>query len=239
MSAARSTLATSPACRSSSSGELTASVAPPLAEPNYLLSICDTSASVFGRLFGKWTGALPFSGSLFGAKKSVAGTISAVITGALASYIFWSRYATRGDEGDLSWLPAKLLSEWKDPVSVQPTFLPRLPSPQSTLGLVPLALLNGAVAGVAEVSSFFLSLLYVQDGLLTGWTCGFISGVRHPRAGRQSHAPDHFRLRSVVDYVECVLSPDLSSHCYSPSSHVQSWAKVFLLNLFSCHRTPT
>ncbi|KAM0752624.1 hypothetical protein T439DRAFT_378437 [Meredithblackwellia eburnea MCA 4105] len=115
-----------------------------------ILSLCDTSASVFGRLFGRYTWPLPFSGTLFGAKKSLAGTIAAVTTGALASYYFWSRLSFLGDEGDLSWVPGKLLSQWKGPVTPPPTIIPRLPIPKSTLGLVPLSIMNGVVAGVAE-----------------------------------------------------------------------------------------
>lgn len=67
--------------------------------------------------------------TLFGAKKSLAGTIAAVVTGAVASYVFWSSYAARGDEGDLSWLPGRAASTWIGPKASAPTFLPQLPSP--------------------------------------------------------------------------------------------------------------
>lgn len=88
--------------------------------------------------------------TIFGAKKSLAGTLAAVMTGAAASYVFWSTYAARGDEADLSWLPGRLASTWHGLPSAPPTRLPRLPSPNSTLSLEALALVNGVTAGIAE-----------------------------------------------------------------------------------------
>ena len=117
-----------------------------------ILSLCDTSASVFGRLYGKYTPKLPFSGTLFGAKKSLAGTVACVATGTLSAYVFWSRYAALGDEGDCSWLPARAASTWAGPPSRDPTFLPRVASPSSRLPLWALSLSSGVVAGIAEVS---------------------------------------------------------------------------------------
>lgn len=81
----------------------------------------------------------------------MAGTLAAVITGTVTAYFFWSQLGWRGDEGDLSWVPGRALSLWNGGAKGAPTFLPRLPTPQSTLELVPLAILNGVVAGVAEV----------------------------------------------------------------------------------------
>ncbi|KAK4705972.1 hypothetical protein P7C70_g217, partial [Phenoliferia sp. Uapishka_3] len=93
--------------------------------------------------------------TLFGAKKSLAGTVAAILTGTCAAYIFWSQLAHLGDERDLSWLPGMARSTWKGLAgggSGNPTFLPRLPNPKSTLGLGTLSVLNGVVAGVAEAS---------------------------------------------------------------------------------------
>jgi hypothetical protein len=95
------------------------------------------------------------SSSLFGAKKSSAGTAAAVIVGYAASYVFWSRYAARGDEGDCSWLMARQMSNWKGPINTQPTPFPRLPNPNSSMSLQTLSLLNGCAAGLAEVSYSF------------------------------------------------------------------------------------
>ncbi|GAA5939028.1 diacylglycerol kinase [Sporobolomyces koalae] len=123
-----------------------------------MLSICDTSASIFGRLFGKYTPRLPFSGTLFGRSKSLAGTLAAVLTGTVASYVFWTRYSTLGDEHDLSWVPAKTLSTWTGAVNLAPLRdygIERLPNPNSTLTIASLSLLNGCMAGLAEAIDFF------------------------------------------------------------------------------------
>ncbi|BGP16222.1 Diacylglycerol kinase [Rhodosporidiobolus nylandii] len=122
------------------------------------LSLCDTTASIFGRLLGRYTPRLPFAGSLFGAKKSLAGTIAAVLTGTAASYVFWSRFATQGDEGDVSWLPAREGSVWQGARNVDPWKeygVGRLPSPESTLPLEALVIVNGLTAGLAEAIDFF------------------------------------------------------------------------------------
>ncbi|GAA5915072.1 hypothetical protein JCM5296_000256 [Sporobolomyces johnsonii] len=123
-----------------------------------MLSLCDTSASVFGRLFGKYTPKLPFSGTLFGRSKSLAGTLAAILTGTLASYVFWTRFASLGDEHDLSWLPGRALSTWKGRENLAPLArwgVGRLPSPRSTLSVARLAVLNGGMAGLAEAIDFF------------------------------------------------------------------------------------
>ncbi|GAA5855957.1 hypothetical protein JCM5353_002585 [Sporobolomyces roseus] len=123
-----------------------------------MLSICDTSASIFGRLFGRYTPKLPLSGILFGRSKSLAGTLAAVLTGTIASYVFWTRYSSLGDEHDLSWLPGRALSTWKGKENVAPWVrygIKRLPSPESTLRIKSLSLLNGCMAGLAEGIDFF------------------------------------------------------------------------------------
>ncbi|CEQ39688.1 SPOSA6832_01246, partial [Sporobolomyces salmonicolor] len=126
-----------------------------------MLSLCDTSASVFGRLFGKYTPKLPFSGTLFGRSKSLAGTLAAILTGTLASYVFWTRFAPLGDEHDLSWIPGRALSTWKGEENLAPWAqwgVGRLPSPRSTLSVERLAVLNGGMAGLAE-AKLVLTLL--------------------------------------------------------------------------------
>ncbi|SCZ88774.1 BZ3500_MvSof-1268-A1-R1_Chr2-1g04629 [Microbotryum saponariae] len=120
-----------------------------------MLSLCDTTASVFGRLYGKYTPKLPFSGTLFGRKKSLAGTLAAVMTGTLAAYYFWGTVSVLGDEGDSSWLPARKASTWVLQRSQNPTRLPRLPSPNSTLSLPALSVVCGLIAGVAEAIDVF------------------------------------------------------------------------------------
>lgn len=50
-----------------------------------ILSLCDTTASVVGRLTGKFTPPLPFSGKIFGSNKSLAGTFGGILMGCLAS----------------------------------------------------------------------------------------------------------------------------------------------------------
>ncbi|SCV71869.1 BQ2448_4563 [Microbotryum intermedium] len=120
-----------------------------------MLSLCDTSASVFGRLYGKYTPKLPFSGFLFGRMKSLAGTLAAVMTGTLAAYYFWGTVSVLGDEGDSSWVPARKASTWVLPRSQNPTRLPRLPSPNSTLSLPALSIVCGLIAGVAEAIDVF------------------------------------------------------------------------------------
>ncbi|KDN36013.1 hypothetical protein K437DRAFT_64083 [Tilletiaria anomala UBC 951] len=70
-----------------------------------ILSWCDTSASVFGRLFGRHTSALP--SPPFAARKSLAGFLAAVISGSLTAFAFWgTSVAFRGERADgLSWAP--------------------------------------------------------------------------------------------------------------------------------------
>ncbi|CDU25164.1 related to HSD1-ER membrane protein [Sporisorium scitamineum] len=60
-----------------------------------LLSWSDTCASTFGRAFGRYTPPLP--SPPFARRKSAAGFVAAVVSGALTSYVFWcTSIASRG-----------------------------------------------------------------------------------------------------------------------------------------------
>lgn len=111
-----------------------------------ILSLCDTSASIVGRSFGKFTPKLPFQ-PFFGANKSLAGTTGAMFVGYLAAKYFWGTLAVQGDEGDSSWLLIR--SGWE--AGSQGGWMGRLGSPRSGMGLEKLSLLSGFVAGFAEV----------------------------------------------------------------------------------------
>ncbi|KIS67025.1 diacylglycerol kinase [Mycosarcoma maydis] len=68
-----------------------------------ILSWCDTAASTFGRLFGRYTPALP--SPPFARRKSTAGFIAAIVSGALTTYLFWcTSIASRGVRANgISW----------------------------------------------------------------------------------------------------------------------------------------
>lgn len=70
-----------------------------------ILSWCDPCASTFGRLYGRKTPAMP--APLFARRKSLAGFLAAVVTGALTTYLFWgTRVAALGERASgLSWTP--------------------------------------------------------------------------------------------------------------------------------------
>lgn len=114
-----------------------------------ILSLCDTVASVFGRLFGRYTPRLPLAGILFSPRKSLAGSLAASLMGAWVGWFFWTRLASYGDAGDLSWVPARVLAVGSDEVRF------RLKNPGSTMSAAGLATLCGAVAGVAEAIDVF------------------------------------------------------------------------------------
>lgn len=60
------------------------------------LSWADTSASVFGRLFGRYTPPLP--SPPFAARKSLSGFIAAIIAGSLTAYLFWGTSIAKSAE---------------------------------------------------------------------------------------------------------------------------------------------
>lgn len=81
---------------------------------SHRLSWCDTAASTFGRLYGRYTWPLPRSllGLPLAPRKSVAGFVAAVITGAAIAIGFWGwavpqwqGYAVSAAEqwGQVSW----------------------------------------------------------------------------------------------------------------------------------------
>ncbi|KAH8924268.1 hypothetical protein BT69DRAFT_1241326 [Atractiella rhizophila] len=108
-----------------------------------ILSWCDTSASVFGRLYGRYTPKLPFP---FGAKKSFAGFLGAFAAGALSALLFFP-LSSFGNPSDLSWSSQPLPPRSLPP---QPTFLPVLPRPESNMPLFLLALVCGFAGAIAE-----------------------------------------------------------------------------------------
>jgi len=69
-----------------------------------VLSWADTSASTFGRLWGKKTRALPrsFLGLPFAPRKSFAGFVAASLTGALTAVAFWGWFSPLVDR-PVSW----------------------------------------------------------------------------------------------------------------------------------------
>ena len=73
-----------------------------------VLSWADTNASIFGRLWGRYTPPLPRRLPLLGlplaARKSVAGFIAASVTGGLIAVGFWGWVAPlRSYANDVSW----------------------------------------------------------------------------------------------------------------------------------------
>ncbi len=68
-----------------------------------ILSWCDTAASTFGRAFGRYTPPLP--SPPFARRKSTAGFVAAIVSGALTSYYFWcTPVASAGVRtGGISW----------------------------------------------------------------------------------------------------------------------------------------
>lgn len=133
-----------------------------------LLSWCDTSASVFGRKFGKYTPRLPCPP--FASGKSLAGTMASFAFGALSAYVFYTYAAPLGSERDLSWLgpvpsyvPAWLQRYHQTSYSGRPTGFPdyirvgkgaristKLPQPQSTLALWQVELICAFAAALSE-----------------------------------------------------------------------------------------
>lgn len=137
-----------------------------------LLSWADTSASVFGRKFGKYTFKLP--SPPFAARKSLAGTIGAFVVGGLSAWIFYNYAAPLGSENDLSWAgpglvrsstPPALLqrlqqgSKWFGASTGFPEWLDvghgrkvttRFPAPKSTMPFWKFQLVCATAAAIAE-----------------------------------------------------------------------------------------
>ena len=116
-----------------------------------ILSWCDTGASIFGRLFGRYTPPLPFNGKLFAPRKSLAGSLASASIGAFAVYIFYTYLAASGSEGDLSWIGQTSLKErWVGSTVQAPTRLPQLPPPRSSISMEKLCVVSGISAAMAE-----------------------------------------------------------------------------------------
>lgn len=119
-----------------------------------ILSWCDTAASVFGRLFGKYTPPLPLRGLVFAPRKSLAGSLAAFTSGALAGYLFFYVFGPYGEQGDLSWLgPHGSRSTGKHPEP--PTTFAQLPYPQSQASVPLLCFITGISAALSEAIEFW------------------------------------------------------------------------------------
>ena len=111
-----------------------------------LLSWCDTAASTFGRLYGRFTPRLRRG-------KSVAGSAAAVVVGAMTAVVFWGwAVPTYGfNEGFL------FRGELRVPVMVREPL--RLTSERGTVGgwvaLGVVSLISGIVASASEVVDLF------------------------------------------------------------------------------------
>ena len=154
-----------------------------------LLSWADTSASVFGRKYGKYTPSLP--SPPFASRKSVAGTLGAFFFGGFSALLFFNYAAPIGSENDQSWrgpiyawapefmrrfrLPS---TYYQGKASSFPDYLhiggfpvsTKLPRPTSTLDLWQVVLITAIAAAIAEgVDVFGLDdnlTLPVLSGLL-------------------------------------------------------------------------
>jgi len=138
-----------------------------------ILSWADTSASTFGRLWGRKTRALPrsFLGLPFAPRKSLAGFVAATLTGALTAVAFWGWFAPSANRPEVSWT-------WVDGFSVSSTtggILDNVKRGGGSLnfggwmGLGIIGVTAGLVSGVAEA----LDLGSVDDNL----TLPVISGI--------------------------------------------------------------
>lgn len=131
------------------------------------------------------------------------------------------------------------MSTWTGATSVPPTFLPRLPNPQSTLQLGSLVLVCGLVAGLAEVSRVRSDLgrnaeliksrarrLTCLDSTITlaclcslGFSSGSLCTVRCPSRPRTSSVltPPQSSAKSPDDapYLQPTIAPRLQ---YAPNT---------------------
>ena len=113
------------------------------------LSWADTSASTFGRLWGKKTRALPrsFLGLPFAPRKSLAGFVAASLTSALTAVAFWGWFAPLVNR-PASWT-------WVDGFSATGYYIPDNvnqgpPNFGGWVGLGIIGTFAGLVSGVAE-----------------------------------------------------------------------------------------
>ena len=134
------------------------------------LSWADTSASTFGRLWGRKTMALPRSvlGLPFAPRKSLAGFIAASITGALTAVAFWGWFAPSVNRPEVSWT-------WVDGFSASPAAGDDIfdsvkqgrgsPNFGGWIGLGIIGVVAGLVSGVAEALGDCLVCDYFQPSL--------------------------------------------------------------------------
>ena len=133
-----------------------------------MLSWCDPTASTVGRMYGRYTPALP--SPPFARRKSLIGFIGATLSGCLTAYIFWgTSVAERGERASgLSWTPHGL--------SYFGT--PQAPGPAHTGWM---GFRDGFQShGTADLGNFFANLfsgepramppclLYISAGLIAG-----------------------------------------------------------------------
>ncbi|KAG2007483.1 hypothetical protein CC2G_015177 [Coprinopsis cinerea AmutBmut pab1-1] len=127
-----------------------------------ILSWADTTASTFGRLYGRRTAKLPARSPVLGLplapRKSVAGFIAASVTGALITFGFWGWIAPMREEG-LTWT-------WDGGI--------RNAGAGGLLGLSMIAVVAGLVTGVAEALDLGsvddnLSLPIIAGGCIAGF----------------------------------------------------------------------
>jgi len=118
-----------------------------------MLSWVDTAASTVGRTLGRYTPALP---SMFAPRKSLAGFLGAVAMGWIAATYFWTNARTP------SWArsphPALHERSFARPFEL----VPRVPLPNSTLGLKPLVAICAVVAAFAESIDVCVLALLLQ-----------------------------------------------------------------------------
>lgn len=91
---------------------------------------------------------------IFAPRKSLAGSLAAFSTGALAGYLFFYIFGPSGAEGDLSWLGPN--GQWQGSLRPEPpTTFSQLPYPQSHASLPLLCCITGLSAALSEAIEFW------------------------------------------------------------------------------------
>lgn len=165
----------------------------------FSLSWCDTAASTFGRLYGKYTWPLPrkLVGLPLAPRKSFAGFAAAVLTGAVVAIGFWGwavpawqGYSVEAADtwGAVSW-------KWDEQPGVG-----AISGGWTSLALV--GAVTGLVSGVAEaLGKKRVPLLVVCHNALTGLPRSF---TRRPwQNRRQLVLTHHQRNRTLGTFQAC------------------------------------